>query len=192
MSNQKRPFDQMVAILFKSEGYADRGQGLVHAAVGVIGEVVELGAYTNEGHFIEEAGDLEFYLEATMQQIARLSGRADLEALMHSHYLHIGYEPVVSYDYRDIIWIMTLAAADLLDLSKKVWVYSKDPETVVGEMALHVGYIRARLHQLYSMKGVERAMVLDANQEKLGKRYPDGVHSDQHAQARLDKEGETA
>lgn len=77
-------------------------------------------------------------------------------------------------------------AGELLDAIKKVWAYGKplDMEGVVEELGDLEFYLEALRQQIQ----VAREHVLQANQEKLAKRYPDGVYSDLHAQSRLDKE----
>ena len=76
-------------------------------------------------------------------------------------------------------------AGELLDAVKKVWAYGKplDRANAVEELGDLEFYMEALRQQI----GVSREEVLQANQEKLAKRYPGGVYSDQHAQARLDK-----
>ena len=77
-------------------------------------------------------------------------------------------------------------AGGLLDAIKKVWAYSKpiDMENVIEELGDLEFYLEALRQQIQ----VAREHVLKANQEKLAKRYPNGVYSDLHAQSRLDKE----
>jgi hypothetical protein len=189
-----RPFDEMVSILFKSSGYHDPAMGLVHATIGVMGEVIELGNYTNEGNFIEEAGDLEFYLEAAAQQIIQIAQptHQDLQMVLQDGINLFVDTPVPPAEIKGHAWSMAICASDLLDLSKKIWVYKKNPDEMVIDMLGLVAFLRARLLHLYRMKGIDRTLVIVSNQEKLGKRYPDGVYSDSHAQSRLDKEGEVA
>ena len=78
-------------------------------------------------------------------------------------------------------------AGELLDAVKKLWVYGKplDNVNVIEEM----GDIEFYMQALRSLLGVTREQVLQANIEKLTKRYPVG-YTDALAIARLDKQGE--
>lgn len=77
-------------------------------------------------------------------------------------------------------------AGELLDAVKKVWVYCKplDVPNAIEEL----GDLEFHMEALRQLIGVSREEVLQANQEKLAKRYPGGVYSDQYAQMRLDKD----
>jgi NTP pyrophosphatase (non-canonical NTP hydrolase) len=76
-------------------------------------------------------------------------------------------------------------AGELLDAVKKSFIYNKplDTENVIEELGDIMFYVQHMLnqfpkHSLYT--------VLNANMDKLRKRYPDG-YSDAAAQARTDK-----
>ena len=76
-------------------------------------------------------------------------------------------------------------AGEFLDASKKVWVYGKalDAKNFVEELGdLYFYWKKALL-----MSGLTEEQIRAYNMEKLGKRYPDGVYTDTHAQLRLDK-----
>jgi len=184
-----REFGEMVATLFKEKDFNPKGAGIMHASIGVMGEVLELRFYDGVKNFVEEAGDLEFYLVAVLQQLDQLvDASVDIDAVMHTERLqteHAGmYDPdVVCFD------VMLKRAEKLLDRSKKIWVYNNDAKGLVVGMAQDVGVIRAILNKLYRTRQISRADVLLVNQEKLAKRYPQGVYSDTNAQQRLDKEG---
>lgn len=77
-------------------------------------------------------------------------------------------------------------AGELLDAVKKVWAYGKplDLENAIEELGDLEFYMEALRQQI----GVSREQVLQANQEKLAKRYPGLRYSDSLAQQRLDKE----
>lgn len=77
-------------------------------------------------------------------------------------------------------------AGELLDAVKKVWAYGKpiDLENAIEELGDIEFYMEALRQQI----GVIREQVLQANQEKLAKRYPGLRYSDSLAQRRLDKE----
>lgn len=77
-------------------------------------------------------------------------------------------------------------AGELLDAIKKHWIYGKklDVKNVIEEMGDLYFYFTALRFQL----GVEMDEIIQANREKLDKRYPTGVFTQHHAAARLDKE----
>lgn len=77
-------------------------------------------------------------------------------------------------------------AGELLDAVKKVWAYGKplDRENAIEELGDLEFYMEALRQQI----GVSREQVLQANQEKLAKRYPGLRYSNSLAQQRLDKE----
>lgn len=76
-------------------------------------------------------------------------------------------------------------AGELLDAVKKVWAYGKliDRQNIIEELGDLEFYMEALRQQLV----ISREETLIANQEKLAKRYSDGVYSNLHAQARMDK-----
>lgn len=79
-------------------------------------------------------------------------------------------------------------AGELLDAIKKHVMYNKplDLENVIeelGDLEFYIEGIRQTL-------GVSREDTLNANMQKLGKRYSSGSFSNQQAQNRADKEGE--
>lgn len=77
---------------------------------------------------------------------------------------------------------------ELLDAVKKHWVYNKplDAANVLEELGDGYFYMQ----KILNIFGWTWADVRMANRAKLAKRYPDGVYTDAHAQARLDKQGE--
>lgn len=79
-------------------------------------------------------------------------------------------------------------AGELLDACKKYWVYNKplDVNNVLEELGDLTFYMQA----VMNMFGWTWADIRMANRMKLAKRYPDGVYTDAHAQARLDKQGD--
>ena len=76
-------------------------------------------------------------------------------------------------------------AGELLDAIKKAWVYGKplDRNNVIEELGDIEFYLEAARAEL----GVTRDEVIQANREKLIKRYPTG-YTDSAAIARADKE----
>jgi hypothetical protein len=140
--------------------------GLLHAAVGIVGELVELHDASCRTNVIEELGDIEFYLEAARQMC-----------------------PPVPYDdipskTGTIYGKLMLCAGWLLDEAKRWWVYGKAPD--LKSCAEMVEHLSGLLLGYYDLIGTTRADVIAANVAKLRKRYPDG-YTDALAVARLDK-----
>lgn len=193
MTKTLKPYGEMVHSLFKGGGYHARAEALTHAAIGIIGEVVELGNSTDRDNTIEESGDLEFYIEAAVQSLVAMPATVpvlefDVRKLVALHVekcieegRQITFQTIVMQD-------MLTAAADLLDLSKKLWIYGKPlDEDMTVALCMNIGRVLANLRRSYTLNELTVDAVREANQLKLGIRYPAGVFSEQHAQQRLDK-----
>jgi hypothetical protein len=159
--------------VFVAHLFAKRSQGvdgLLHAAIGIIGEVIELERATSYDNLVEEAGDIEFYLEAGRQVIQA----RPLTAVA-----------VAPNTLVDLFPYLRQHAAEILDHAKKAWVYNK----LAGPQALawHFLSISAGLDVLAELLDVPRDTFASANMTKLRKRYPNG-YTDAAAQARADKE----
>lgn len=193
MTQTLKPYADMVRTLFKTKNYHSAAEPLVHAAIGIIGEVVELQNTTGIENTIEESGDLEFYVEAAVQSLYAMPAFVPA--------LEIGIRDIVNMQVKTItidrqqivfpsvtMHDMLTAAADLLDLSKKLWIYGKPlDEDMTVAISIHIGKVLGNLRQSYLHNGLTEEGVRTANQRKLGKRYPEGVFTEQHAQSRLDK-----
>jgi hypothetical protein len=178
-----RPFDEMVSNLFNSANFNSNAVGVMHAAIGISGEATELFFHEDGANFIEEAGDLEFYLQSLVQQVG-LQDQALLIIETRALYMLPAFKEECFHD-------ILKAASDILDFAKKLWVYNKPLDTVMKDLiASCVGIIQGSLLRLYDYEGTTREAVINYNQTKLAKRYPGGVYTDQHAQLRLDKQGE--
>lgn len=173
------PYDQMVANLFKLMG--SREASLLHAAIGISGETAELLVADSIENIVEELGDMEFYIEAGYQV---LGGRRSALA----GELLLAGDPAQHQVLGTVTIAMSSTAGRLLDLVKKGWVYNK-PLDDNAERAIRYELMRLErmMEQLLDMVGVRRPDVLRTNQTKLGKRYPQGVYTDQAAQVRADK-----
>lgn len=174
------PYDQMVTNLFKHMG--SREASLLHAAIGISGETAELLVADSIENIVEELGDMEFYIEAGYQVLGgRRSALADELVLDAS-------DPAQHQVLGTVTIAMSTTAGRLLDLAKKGWVYNK-PLDDNAERAIRYELMRLEcmMEQLLDMVGVRRPDVLRTNQTKLGKRYPQGVYTDQAAQVRADK-----
>lgn len=76
---------------------------------------------------------------------------------------------------------------EILDITKKCWVYGKDVD--VEHLVEELGDIRFYYQAMLNMLGLTDEEIQAANIGKLEKRYPEGVYTDNHANLRLDKEG---
>lgn len=158
---------------------ADQSGRLAHAAVGMIGEAIELQYADSRANLVEELGDYEFYLQAYWNNYD-----ADAGTRFKAHY------GAVPRDMPDAFQILVKSSADVLDLTKKVWIYGKPLPDVAVKLEGHLVQCRIALTSLYMYLGMEHRDIILANREKLVKRYPGASYSDQAAQERADKKGE--
>lgn len=151
---------------------------LLHMAVGVMGEVCELIDHKTEENFLEECGDIEFFLQGMT------TGNNNIG--WHEYYrgvsVHSIFEP--SMPLSDVCGEMLLAAGRMLDLVKKFTIYDKPPAYV--EITREWNNIHNCLDWIYILKDTPREKIIAANVDKLNKRYVKGF-SNQEAQQRNDK-----
>lgn len=168
----KVSYDQMVRNLFKK--MPTQIESLLHATVGMAGEVCELvTAFDNKdsANIEEELGDYMFYFKAAVIEL-------DYGITIPQRFeLHYGttFEQLIA------------ETGNLLDTIKKCWAYEKkfDPDSFLSQLE----YTKATYDQLVSELGYTLTGIADQNQEKLGKRYPKGVYSNKDAIFRVDKNG---
>ena len=151
---------------------------LLHMAVGVAGESAELlaafnGEYIDHENALEELGDLEFYLEGVRQG----AGIARHETLV------VCQEGTI-YDSPDIG--IAIEGGNLLDTIKKVVIYNKPVDRM--SIVLALGAVEFYMEEVRRSLGFSREQTLEANIEKLGKRYVGLKYSDKAAQLRADKQ----
>lgn len=178
-------FGNMVLRLFNTSVPGNKWTPLMHAAIGVVGEVLELKNAVNNKNLIEELGDVEFYVESARQSLAVL-GYTDVLGYDDEQGLRTFGEP-----WKDVISTLENRASDLLDLAKKGWVYNKDIS--LKDVAFNLEHFQLALSDLYIILGVTRQQVLNTNMEKLigpKGRFRDGFYSDKAAQERADKDGQ--
>lgn len=164
----KETYSEMVKNLFKP--LPTLGEELHHATTGLAGEVGELMAAVSRDNILEECGDLEFYLEALLQKLPP----ASLPDQMGFSVAPVGV----------LLTVLSIVGAQLLDLSKKSWIYGKP--VPVQELHEQAASFRALLDQFYGYIGIHRDGVRLLNQTKLMKRYPTG-YTNEAAIARADK-----
>lgn len=176
------PFPQMVENLFKALGTDEAT--LMHATVGMSGEAAELLAglrehYRNPANnetldnLVEELGDWRFYA----QKVWTIYGwEWDSFAL----------PPVNDTDdVQELSITFTIGSGDVLDISKKSWVYAKELDALKLYDAMVVAV--AAYRDMLVRFGWTDEFICDVNQTKLAKRYPNGVYSNADAIARADK-----
>lgn len=78
-------------------------------------------------------------------------------------------------------------AGELLDITKKSWVYEKPLD--VAHIIEELGDVRWYYQSMLNMLGLTDEDIQASNTVKLMKRYPMGVYSNEQAQARADKVG---
>jgi hypothetical protein len=151
---------------------------LLHMAVGVMGEVCELIDHKTEENFLEECGDIEFFLQGMT------TGNNNIG--WHEYYrgvlIHSLFEP--SMPLSDVCGEMLLAAGRMLDLVKKFTIYDKPP--AYADITQEWNNIHNCLDWIYILKDTTREKILAANVDKLNKRYVKGF-SNEEAQQRNDK-----
>lgn len=81
-------------------------------------------------------------------------------------------------------------AGELLDASKKVWIYGKPVD--VAHIIEEMGDLRWYYQAMLNMLGMTDEDIQASNTVKLMKRYPEGVYSSEAAIARADKKPEIA
>lgn len=168
-------YEQFVESRVKWLGSA--GLDLHHAATGIMGEVVEFANADSRDNLKEEAGDIRFYILHAVLACQR-------HGLVHDE--QVNGTVRVGKSLPEAISEMTRAAGELLDLTKKVWIYNKPANDVGDKILLALLGIKVNLgvclsHIGYSIDAAERD-----NRAKLEKRYPTG-YSDAAAQQRADK-----
>jgi NTP pyrophosphatase (non-canonical NTP hydrolase) len=91
------------------------------------------------------------------------------------------------------VGISTEAGGEILDVAKKLWVYDQNFDTVNKEGKTHEDNIHEELGDVLfyvqmacNVIGCTLESLMEANMEKLSKRYPTG-YSDAAAAARADK-----
>lgn len=154
------------------------GADLLHAAVGISGEVAELFQSTSAQNMAEECGDIEFYIELGWQALERAGFKASRERERGAEGLSC-----LGYNLQDLV----ISSGQFLDLAKKAWVYNKPIDHIAITDNLYS--IELDLDDFYRSHGLDGEMVRHNNMAKLALRYG-AKYSDAAAQARADKAGE--
>lgn len=137
---------------------------LLHMAVGIMGEVVELAFAPTYENVREELGDTEFYVAGMLLDEEFAAATEGLQ--------------VEVFDS-----CVLKSAGNLLDQVKKYVVYNKDNIQDVAKAFAQFCY---DLNEHYEEVEISRDEVREENVAKLTKRYANG-YSDKAAQERADK-----
>jgi hypothetical protein len=170
----------MVRGLFTKELGGIDGQRM-HATIGIAGECAELISAKllgDEVNLVEEAGDAYFYFQALMN----MTGYKLYELIIMGCTL-----PSELYEYS--LATTCYAAGELLDQSKKCWVYGKEHDAVAFKQAMANWIII--FAQFINENGLDLEDCMAHNQYKLvtgpNARYKGGNYTDAAAIARADK-----
>lgn len=164
-------YREFVATRFKRQG--SLSADLLHAAIGISGEVQELLAANTRENISEELGDILFYcaafelvaLEAGQRIVATLGFDCSLEHAAISFRNHAG---------------------EMLDQCKKFHIYNK-PVVFSDSLLFNYRNIVNRVQNYCHILGFDFEAIMRSNYEKLKLHYPEG-YSDQAAQERKDKQ----
>lgn len=168
------PYRTYVNSHFKRGGTP--ADSFVHAAVGLLGELIELQHANSREHLIEELGDVRFYWVQMGILLEEAGVVSPFSNPPRSEYLSIP----------DCLDCLIDDANMLLDQGKKMWVYNKNPDLqLLSTFHQEVGNL---LDEFATLIDVTDHTLEVTNMEKLKKRYPQG-YTDQAAQARADKGG---
>lgn len=151
---------------------------LMHASVGIVGELVELSAATHRANILEELADIEFYL-------AHYSLTFQKASVPFTDWS--GLRERMDDDLTSNIANALFFAGNLLDYSKKMWVYNKPPTELMSSIAFDFLALIDCLNAVHECLATSRGVLRANNEAKLRTRYPVG-YNDAHAQARLDKQ----
>lgn len=143
---------------------------LLHMAIGLSGEAVELLEAKSFENVKEELGDLEFYAEGIRK--ATGFGRNLTTELRQDCSIQVE---------------IAMICGNIFDTVKKHVIYRKPLNHNLLEH--QVRHLNTRLLDYYDIIGVERETILAENMAKLTARYPT-AYSDKDAQERKDKANE--
>jgi hypothetical protein len=138
-----------------------------HIAMGLAGELGEL--FADNCDELEEFGDYEFYLQAALNHYN----------LTHNHIYPTNFIAGID-DYEFVYW-----TGQLIDCIKREYIYNKSRE--LDRIKECLSMITCYLTDQYFGMETSKQEILQANAEKLEKRYAGLYYSDEAAQARADK-----
>lgn len=162
--------------------FDSHAMNLHHATTGIVGEVLEFEDASTPEHRAEELGDWGFYMEHLRLALIKVAGVAD-----GSFDLGRNSDLSRNFPITALLHNGRCIAGEMLDLTKKLWIYGKEAdEAVVVDLLARLRFVYNTWQQTCFLCGLSPIDVLAANQTKLEKRYPAG-YTDAAAQARADK-----
>lgn len=173
---------------------------LLHMVVGVVGEIGEmmecvLARTHDPENFLEEGGDMEFYIEGVRQAVGLDLGKSPADAVLWV----TAFTAIHSVCLNDLHWAvpgsplwislvlnhMHIDGGKLLDAVKKRVIYRKELSMDAVKQSLM--RVHVWLEILYKRFNTDSAAAKAHNIGKLGKRYEGLRYSNQAAQDRADK-----
>lgn len=145
---------------------------LLHAAIGICGEVQELLAASTRENIVEELGDICFYCAAFELVAVEMGVRI---------IAHPGFD--CSLEHCGIS--LRNHSGEMLDTCKKFFIYNK-PVVFDDSLLFNHRNVMNRVQNYCNILGFDFEAILRTNVEKLKLRYPEG-YTDQAAQERKDK-----
>ena len=153
---------------------------LLHSAIGIMGEVVELLESDEPHKRVEEMGDILFYHDSLLIWQETYS-----PPLAHfDEHWHI--PAIFCEDLAYIERSLLTHSAALLDLAKKVWAYGQTPRYF--EIETHRNWFLSIFQGYGSSLRIPMEEILENNWQKLSKRYPNHTFT---TQASIDRADET-
>lgn len=144
---------------------------LLHMAIGIVGECIELSHAENQKNFREELGDTLFFTTALREMYPAPPSKPEEMENVHT-------------------CCLTSIANEILDLVKKVTIYNKLDPLFDDKMGWLLAEMMVGISQMLDQEELPMSELRQSNVDKLTKRYKDG-YSDKAAQDRADKkEGE--
>lgn len=158
---------------------------LVHGAIGMVGEAIELLIVNSrmisnladridyQTNFIEECGDLLHYTSYVLRDQPFGIDECILDAGMTDDEYH--------FDKRwttDIHKSLVIRCGEVLDLAKKCWVYDKPVCDAQFEIKKAIGHVCVDVMLLCERYSTTIQMCMEANERKLRTRYPQGFSTE--------------
>lgn len=140
-----------------------------HAAIGLVGELLELAECQTGEHFKEELGDCWFFYTALL----------NIYGLVHEG------KSAGCTSVNQARHIVVSCANELMDIAKKALIYLK-PMPTHELMVAKLQHLGTHLHDYMNLVGHSPASLQESNVAKLTKRYATG-YSNAAAQERADK-----
>lgn len=194
-------YTAMVALLAKSgfeiqQDLSDESTHLWHMATGVSGEATEImSALYDDGvevwedvdidNMVEELGDIDFYMEGVYHGVEYIH-MLHINAMANANLYWDRTDRLEAARYTAVR--LQIAAGSVLDLIKKVAIYNKPLAPLKQQILDYLFDMNIWLTILLEICDSSRYASRQHNMEKLETRYPNYGYSNEHAQARADKQ----